>query len=279
MRRIPYLAEQRNLALKTLLSLNDQFRRRAELTYDRIIFLNDVLFQTSDMLTLLATHDGDYAAACALDFQDDPVYHDTFTVRDSMGDPMVSTVFPYLRSAESRQGMLRGQATKVRSCWNGMIAMDAGGFMASSGPLPALSFREKHDRLAEDHVEGSDCCLIHADMALLGIGDAGVWVDPGVRVGYNEDAYSAVQPEGPAEFITTREYILGVWVNRLKSWLTTEWFKKRTIAERIQHWRRKTPKAGPERSELGQMCLVDEMQVLVDNGYVSGAVAQSRPQS
>ena len=45
-----------------------------------------------------------------------------------------------------------------------------------------LRFRGVPDTLAERHVEGSECCLIHADNRLSK--DLGIWINPNVRVGY-----------------------------------------------------------------------------------------------
>lgn len=40
--------------------------------------------------------------------------------------------------------------------------------------------------MAAHHLEASECCLIHADNVLTKM--KGVWINPNVRVGYDEDA-------------------------------------------------------------------------------------------
>lgn len=49
-----------------------------------------------------------------------------------------------------------------------------------------LQFRGLQDSMAAHHLEASECCLIHADNVLTKM--KGVWINPNVRVGYDEDA-------------------------------------------------------------------------------------------
>jgi len=72
------------------------------------------------VLNLLNTNDGDYAAACALDFAKPPRYYDTFALRDSNGDEPMMQVWPYFRSWQSRAALKAGRPVPVQSCWNGM---------------------------------------------------------------------------------------------------------------------------------------------------------------
>lgn len=138
LRRIPYLSRLRNLSMKPLtdLALNG-------IIFNRILFLNDVVFtvrasptasilitctcsndssrgQTEDVQKLLATRNGDYAAACSLDFAKPPAYYDTFALRDSAGYETVMPTFPYFRTGASRNAIVSGQPVPVRSCWNGI---------------------------------------------------------------------------------------------------------------------------------------------------------------
>ena len=71
-------------------------------------------------MTLLGTRDGDYAAACSLDFKDPPKYYDTFALRDSDGYEAGMLTFPYFKSPASRNAMISGQPVPVKSCWNGI---------------------------------------------------------------------------------------------------------------------------------------------------------------
>jgi hypothetical protein len=54
-----------------------------------------------DVTTLLAIRNGNYAAACALDFSDPPLYYDTFALRDIDGDPAITMEWPYFLSPTS----------------------------------------------------------------------------------------------------------------------------------------------------------------------------------
>jgi hypothetical protein len=71
-------------------------------------------------VTLLNTHDGDYAAACALDFSKPPTYYDTFALRDADGEEPMMQVWPYFRSRMSRSAIMANKPVPVHSCWNGM---------------------------------------------------------------------------------------------------------------------------------------------------------------
>ena len=77
-----------------------------------------------------------------------------------------------------------------------MIVMDATPFYPVSSGGSGLRFRGVDDALAQLHVEGSECCLIHADNRKLGE-DKGVWLNPNVRVSYNVTTYPIVNPGKP----------------------------------------------------------------------------------
>ncbi|KAL8996568.1 MAG: hypothetical protein Q9169_003963 [Polycauliona sp. 2 TL-2023] len=186
MRRIPYLANVRNEALKPL----HEMTAAGEL-FDKLIFINDVLFSPEDILTLLNTHDGKYAAACALDFLNPPWNHvsakvrghhppgiyDDFATRDSDGNIIGSHLYPYFSSTVSRKAIISGHDVPVQSCWNGIIAFDASPFQRQSNPL---RFRGIPDSLAQYHLEGSECCLIHYDNPLSA--ENGVYINPEVHL-------------------------------------------------------------------------------------------------
>ncbi|KAF4929754.1 hypothetical protein CGCVW01_v001272 [Colletotrichum viniferum] len=158
--------------------------------------LDDELFKrgAEDVLALLDTNGGLYAAACSLDFSEPPSYYDTFALRDSAGQAHLMQTWPYFRSAASRAAMMAyADAVPVRSCWNGIVAMPAAPFLASEASGRRLRFRAVADSLAEEkHLEGSECCLIHVDNPLTE--HLGVWLNPRVRVGYDGDAYRWANP-------------------------------------------------------------------------------------
>jgi len=151
---------------------------------------------------------------------------------------------------------MSGEPTPVTSCWNGMVAMNAEPFYDSS----RLAFRGIPDSLAKSHVEGSECCLIHTDNPLSR--EQGVWLNPKVLVGYNSHAYEVVNRDTlswMSSFLIAR----GLWQNRLLRWLSSSWFRELTIRRRVDRWMDEYPGS----HEVGSLCLIDEMQVLIANGW------------
>ncbi|KAH1515128.1 hypothetical protein KXX29_000456 [Aspergillus fumigatus] len=250
LRRIPYLARLRNLTLRPLEDLE-----RQGIAFDKILFLNDVVFTVDDVIELLNTNEGVYAAACSIDYSRPPLYYDTFALRDSYGDEHVMQTWPYFRSTVSRHALFNMSPVPAKSCWNGMVAMPIEPFVSAT----PLRFRGIPDSLAVFHLEGSECCLIHADNPLSG--HQGVYLNPKVRVGYNGPAYEAVHPAG--SWLSPQYIALALWENRFRRWATTSLFKKFVVRRRLAQW--KALSSG--RHEPGEFCLINEMQVLVANGW------------
>lgn len=276
LRRIHYLAQLRNRVLEPL----EQLGAKGEM-FDRILFLNDVIYSTDDVLNLLQTRNGNYAAACTLDFELPPSFYDTFALRDSEGLPALMLTWPFFRSAESRKAIIKSQPAPVQACWNGLTVFDAAPFYdnSSSG---ALRFRGVPDSLAHKHVEGSECCLVHADNPLTKV--SGVWVNPNVRVGYCHPdlrkpgkielslrafreacqlPYDLVHPAS-GSWIGQLQIAWGLWENRIKRWL---------IPGRLHDWRARRrlgvwAKENLGRQEVGAMCLVDEMHIIEPHGWL-----------
>jgi hypothetical protein len=180
--------------------------------------------------------------------------------------------WPYFRSRASRTAIKNNLPVPVASCWNGMgmlhyfkylaqiinlevVAMTAESFVTST----KLRFRGTSDSLAAYHVDGSECCLIHADNPLSATD--GVFLNPQVRVGYSGDAYQLVNPNG--SWLTSWQILSGLWENRLRRWWTTPKLKEWTMDRRLRRWKRKDKR----NSEPGNFCLINEMQVLVKNGW------------
>lgn len=257
LRRIPYLAKVRNQAMEPLRALNNKGRR-----FDKILWLNDVVFDTDDFLTLLQTRDGHYAAACSMDFKVYPYYYDTFALRDDQGMKTASYYWPWFISPVARESTRKGEPVKVESCWNGMVLFDSSPFYAD----PPLQFRGIDDSLADLHLEGSECCLIHADNVLTHDPDKGVWLNPNVRVGYNVPVYQAVKGKRfPGPFAT----VVGGWANR---WLRVMGrikhdLEQLTVQRRLDQWRSETPTGELSRTEVGVACLINEMQIMWQNGW------------
>ncbi|KAF1988232.1 glycosyltransferase family 69 protein [Aulographum hederae CBS 113979] len=266
LRRIPYLSRIRNRAIQKMDQLAKD--KKKPLRFDKVLWLNDVVFTTEDVLTLLQTRDGEYAAACSLDFAKPPLYYDTFALRDSGGTKPVTQKWPYFNSYSSRHALVSNKPIPVRSCWNGMTVFDAAPFYDKGYTSRPLRFRGIPDSLAAYHLEGSECCLIHADNPLTP--QKGVWMNPNVRVGYNAIAYDTVNPPTPY-WIGTWGRVWGLWDNRFAR--TTGSLRRAlehfVVGRRLRSWRaEKTVPLGKmrPREEKGVHCLINEMQVLVANG-------------
>lgn len=135
--------------------------------------------------------------------------------------------------------------------------MPADPFVSSSQPL---RFRGISDSLALFHLEGSECCLIHADNPLSAT--KGVYLNPRVRVAYNSPAYDAVHP-AHHWLSSSWRILMALWENRLRRWTTTPWFKQWVVSRRVGRLK----STDQHHYEPGEFCLIDEMQVLVVNGW------------
>ena len=207
-KRVAYLAQVRNRALHPLdvssssaASGDDQTTTRR---FDKLLFLNDVVFSPLDAAQLLFStnigHDGrtDYRAACALDFINPFKFYDTFASRDREGYSMGLPFFPWFSAAgagASRRDVLAGKdAVRVRSCWGGMVAFEAKWFQTDARATPSttpLRFRAEPDTFWD----ASECCLIHADLQPDQTpsdpsSDTRIFVNPFVRVAYGSRTHS-----------------------------------------------------------------------------------------
>jgi hypothetical protein len=276
LRRIPYLSKTRNQAMEPLKKLEKEGKK-----FETVLWLNDVVFdvsgrlflaattrlltsrlynQTQDIITLLDTRDGNYAAACAMDFTLYPYYYDTFALRDDRGDKTASYYWPWFHSPTSRAAALANEPIPVQSCWNGAVAFQSAPFYAE----PGLKFRGVDDSLADLHLEASECCLIHPDNYLTK--EKGVWLNPNVRVGYNIPVYKTTKPD---RFPTPRAAVMGAWANRFLRWhggLQVS-LEKWTVQGRLKQWVEETPEGDLPRYEPGEVCLINEAQVMWENGW------------
>ncbi|OJD17653.1 hypothetical protein AJ78_02244 [Emergomyces pasteurianus Ep9510] len=205
-KRIAYLAEVRNRALK---HLDDPASDR----FDKLLYLNDVVFDPIDALQLLFSTNVDergtaqYRAACAVDFINPFKFYDTFATRDLEGFSMGVPFYPWFSSAgkaESRRDVLdQKDAVRVRSCWGGMVAFDAKFFqqreaerrnhneLAPTTLAPRSSSVVKFRAEGDLYWDASECCLIHADIQKPPYEsksepvDTGIYMNPYIRVAYD----------------------------------------------------------------------------------------------
>lgn len=189
-KRIEYLAKARNNALKPL-------EADPETRYDKLLYLNDILFNPVDALQLLfstnANEDGvsQYRAACAVDFDNPIKFYDTYATRDLQGYSMGLPFYPWFTTSgksDSRKDVQAGKdAVRVRSCWGGMVSFDAKYFQS---PAPANSSPARFRSGKDLFWEASECCLIHADIQDPQanpdeITDTGIYMNPYVRTAYD----------------------------------------------------------------------------------------------
>ncbi|EXJ83420.1 hypothetical protein A1O1_07043 [Capronia coronata CBS 617.96] len=202
-KRIEYLAEVRNRALKPL--------ENSTTTYDKLLYLNDVVFHPIDAAQLLfSTHivaDGrtDYRAACAVDFINPFKFYDTFATRDIEGYSMGLPFFPWFSAngdEQTHQDVLDGKdAVRVKSCWGGMVAFDARFFqkrnvgsddLVTAGNQSPSNLSAPYRFRAEKEIywDASECCLIQADIQSPEPGNSGIYMNPFVRVAYDTKTLS-----------------------------------------------------------------------------------------
>ncbi|KAL2831241.1 cryptococcal mannosyltransferase 1-domain-containing protein [Aspergillus cavernicola] len=244
-RRTYYLSRLRNMSLRPLHDLRD-----IGTLFDRVLFLSDVIFTSQDVLSLLNTNYGTYAAACSFDILA-PRLYDTSALRDADGHERVMQEWPYFRSSRSRNAMKSMLPVPVKSCWDAMVFMRTDSFYSN----PPLQFRGVPDSLAANHVAGSECCLIHADDSLSK--RKGVYLNPFVRVGHDAGAvYSASHPA--SHWLSAWEIFRSLWENRLRRWFTFPSLNGWTLRKRIAQWGTQEE----NNLERGDFCLVDKIQAV-----------------
>ncbi|KAF2803622.1 uncharacterized protein BDZ99DRAFT_512056 [Mytilinidion resinicola] len=203
-KRIAFLAEVRNRALRPL--------ETAGITFDKLFFINDVVFDPIEAAQLLFSTKVDsngrtqYGAACAVDFINPFKFYDRFATRDLDGYSMGIPFFPWVTDAGSggsrRDLIANKDAVRVRSCWGGMTAFEARWFQTAS-ITSALSTSDSPPstsplrfRFEEDIFwDSSECCLINADLQHRRSGlnvteDTGIYMNPFVRVAYDSNTLS-----------------------------------------------------------------------------------------
>lgn len=173
-RRIVTLANVRNQALAPLF---DNTNGSSSSSYDRIVYLNDIVFRLEDVVNLLDTNGGDFDAACGLDFFGR--FYDVFATREIDGRWVGSGDYPYFVDETSQKLLRQGQPVPVYSCWNGMAAFATEPFIKHH-----LQFRAILPKEPEPPVEASECCLIFTDLRQVHK-DARVFINPKVKVAYD----------------------------------------------------------------------------------------------
>jgi hypothetical protein len=263
-KRIAYLSKVRNHALDPLDAKssrdavkrsNSTIRSADTENFDRLLFLNDVVFSPKDAADLLfaTNRDADgrasYHAACAMDYISAFKFYDRFAMRDNEHYQVGVPFYPWFTAGgrgESFADVMRERdAVRVTSCWGGMVAFEAKWF-ARRGLMEPLRFRSEPDVFWE----ASECCLIHADLQSLverkeGAGArARIFVNPYVRVAYDAGTFRWLE-------LTRRWERLFVGPHLFVSWLLRmPWESARRLeraGDRVE--RREWVYTGPEVDE------------------------------
>jgi hypothetical protein len=53
-----------------------------------------------------------------------------------------------------------------------------------------------------------------------------------------------------------------IWTNRLHRWFSTAWWRKWEVQQQVMMWTKETG-----GREVGEFCIVDEMQVIMETGW------------
>lgn len=219
LKRIAFLAEVRNRALAPI--------DAAGVTYDKILFLNDIIFDPVEAAQLLfatnvdSTGRANYAAACAVDFINAFKFYDRFATVGFDADFTGIPFFPWFTTTggTSRKDVIsQTDAVRVRSCWSGMVAYEARWFQdqshdrnktAASTDLRTAPIRFRYDEFV--WWESSECCLVNADLQYRESGqglpaDPRIYMNPYVRVAYDEYTLSWLA-------LTRRPELLYSWIH------------------------------------------------------------------
>lgn len=208
-RRIQFLATARNEAMKPLASLASNLTSQGR-HVSKVMWINDVFFDPSDVLTLLNVAGGDFDQVCAIDTFSLGFY-DTWVTRDVDQDRL-KPMWPYFKRADDVDSVRVGSPVLVNSCWNGLTIFDAAWFMApqdtstaaskSKSSLPSLGLSEAGVAKAKEwnvslplefrSVQpgaciASECLLSSFDQHLLSYPHRpSIYVHPRVVVSYDE---------------------------------------------------------------------------------------------
>ncbi|KAH9812001.1 family 69 glycosyltransferase [Melampsora americana] len=188
--RIEYLAEVRNAALAPLQELRDS---EGEL-FDTVIFMNDVLPCTDDLLELIwQSRRQNAGITCGADyiFHDEiaqPVFYDNWVARDINGTALENAPFESIfRDPPSQHRFERHLPIQVQSCWNGIAILDPAPLYAH----PRVRFRMA--KLGEGECSASECSLICNDYWNAGYGR--IVMVPRVKLAYDNKVWKIIHPE------------------------------------------------------------------------------------
>lgn len=188
--RIEYLAEVRNAALAPLQELRDSEGE----VFDTVIFMNDVLPCTDDLLELIwQSRRQNAGITCGADyiFHEEiaqPVFYDNWVARDINGTALENAPFESIfRDPPSQHRFERHLPIQVQSCWNGIAILDPAPLYAH----PRVRFRMA--KLSEGECSASECSLICNDYWNAGYGR--IVMVPRVKLAYDNRVWQIIHPE------------------------------------------------------------------------------------
>lgn len=232
--------------------------------FDRLLFVNDVVFSPKDAADLLfATNAGangkaDYQAACAMDYINPIKFYDRFALRDSAGFEAGVPFYPWFTRSGGADTwaavMGHSDAVPVKSCWGGMVAFEAKWFQrselgrveSSTSRVEPLQFRAE----PETFWDASECCLIHADLQrnfrLLNEdvwGEAKIFVNPFVRVAYDSSTFARLELSRRFEKLYAAPHIFISWLIGMP-WGASRRTEKTGALVQQQQWKYTGPSEG-----------------------------------
>lgn len=230
LKRIAFLAEVRNRALRPL---EDEKSPAFNTHYDKLLYVNDVVFEPIDAANLLFSTNADkttgetqYRAACATDFIDPVKFYDRFATRDLEGYTSGVPFYPFFTSAG--QGISRKDvqaqkdAVRVKSCWGGMVAFEAKWFRSQpestpSGPNSTQEYPLRFRAETDTYWDASECCLINADLSNLSPStlpsdSVGIYMNPYIRVAYSTSVLNWLHISRRFERLMTPIQTIATWI-------------------------------------------------------------------
>lgn len=188
--RVAFLADVRNQAIEPLHAL----RKQHGITFDTVIFMNDVLYCLDDVLELIwQSRLSEATITCAVDFDsalDDPAIYDVWVGHDIAGDGFKKRPREEVIShGPDRDRWMRNSPFQAFCCWGGMAILD---------PEPLYHPHNIRFRMADiDNGEcsASECSLLCKDYWTAGYGR--VLVVPRVRLSYTKQIFDALHPLHP----------------------------------------------------------------------------------
>lgn len=164
-KRIAFLANVRNEAMRPLYENKAQINglNHSNVEFEKVLWLNDIVFDSDEIKELLQTNGGLYDGACAFDYMPLGLY-DTWVTRDIDGN-RAKPLWPYFAADRDVRTLKEQKPILVDSCWNGAVAFDARWFRDATAPRtrPATHktshLKRRGDGILPLRFRNSDICL------------------------------------------------------------------------------------------------------------------------